>query len=866
MAYLERQELFSHIDIRYQLSGHQVDLDFLLSAKTFIAELEFEGNSALSDRRLRRLSRIRLGEELAASRLLSARDLIRDGYRQEGYYSAEVAVQINRRYKDVEAEIVFEIDEGYQSQVSSLAFSEELPDALDSLKQEMIDEAIGLPASAAGIESLRLKYLSRMREQGYLQASLEVREQEYSVLSGDISLLVAAVSREPMMLEFQGNKHLSDAELRDSLAFGTRTIPFTPYAVSTLARKIKELYEEHGYYFAEVKIEQGEDSDGRSVQTLSIVEGPRVVIEEVVFHNNRSIDAAELRSLMRTAPALFWPFSFLRQGYLVRKTLAEDLNALKDYYESLGFFAAEVKSDVYHDAESNSLTVVVRIDEGVQSTLSHVKLRWKDAAKWPSDDPRRGLISKLSEVGQQGKYTQGLVEQERRRLEEQIRDEGYPSVDVDAHFDSKHESLVFLVDTGPFVMFGDTYLAGNVYTDRKVILRELDFGLAQPWEAKAVDKAEERLYKLGLFEQVSVRSSRGKLEGPIEDVLVQVRERDTGVYGFSAGFNSEDGVAAGTEYAQRNLGGLGRSIVLSFKGFLKEGERIVDAGHARLTYSHPHLFDTELELVSDAFLQFAVKLVDQFSYDRFGGSLGLRYEADDNLEVQLLYRLYYEDLFDVEEMAILGEYDRDETFYAMLKPILRYDRRDDVFNPHQGFFSLIEGTFNSKALGSEVDLAGVMARHTQYIPLSKTLVFAQSLRFRVFRTLSGDDVVPLSSRLFLGGRDSLRGFSRNSIGPRSTDGIIVGGDSSFDSMSEIRYSLTDNFVGVLFVDLGSSHLDSPGTFSDNPLSWEDIRVSPGVGIRYRTPIGPLSLDYGIALDRQKGEGFGHFNIGIGAAF
>ena len=81
-------------------------------------------------------------------------------------------------------------------------------------------------------------------------------------------------------------------------------------------------------------------------------------------------------------------------------------------------------------------------------------------------------------------------------------------------------------------------------------------------------------------------------------------------------------------------------------------------------------------------------------------------------------------------------------------------------------------------------------------------------------------------------------------------------------------NLEITFYSYYFFDLGQSYLRNKGNFMGDPLSLNasDLRFSPGIGLRYKTPIGPLSIEYGFATEREFGERFGRLNFGIGGAF
>ena len=128
------------------------------------------------------------------------------------------------------------------------------------------------------------------------------------------------------------------------------------------------------------------------------------------------------------------------------------------------------------------------------------------------------------------------------------------------------------------------------------------------------------------------------------------------------------------------------------------------------------------------------------------------------------------------------------------------------------------------------------------------------------------EVVPLSHRIFLGGRKSLRGFKRGQVGPKTDEGVIVGGDRALFLNTELRYDLLRDVTAFVFLDMGQSIMKFRGDFVGDDLSLSDLRFSPGLGLAYKTPIGPLSIEYAFVLDRQEGEPFGRFALSMGGAF
>ena len=214
----------------------------------------------------------------------------------------------------------------------------------------------------------------------------------------------------------------------------------------------------------------------------------------------------------------------------------------------------------------------------------------------------------------------------------------------------------------------------------------------------------------------------------------------------------------------------------------------------------------------------------------------------------------------------IGPNDDGDTFYSFLEFDFDYDLRDDRFNPRSGYRSIFGAKLSSEATGSEVNFYHVSLRQAALFEVSSDLVFAAQLEVSLTEPFGDTEVIPLSQRTFLGGQNSLRGFSFYEVGPRGTQNTVLGGDRSFLINNELFYDLTELVRGVVFLDLGQAILTNKGNFRGDGLDISDVRYSPGFGLHYTTPIGPLRAEYGFVLDRELEERFGRLNISIGTAF
>ena len=121
------------------------------------------------------------------------------------------------------------------------------------------------------------------------------------------------------------------------------------------------------------------------------------------------------------------------------------------------------------------------------------------------------------------------------------------------------------------------------------------------------------------------------------------------------------------------------------------------------------------------------------------------------------------------------------------------------------------------------------------------------------------DDLPIDVRFFNGGGTTVRSFAERQLGPKDSGGNPLGGDIYTVANVEYTFPITGGLQGAVFVDAGSlKNDDVPGS--------DEMRYAVGAGLRYKLPIGPLRIDYGINPNPRAQEDFGAFHFSFGFAF
>ena len=860
---IRSKDIFSEIATDIDENQEAVDIVFQLTAWPVIYEVIFLGNAAFDKTELARIARGRSGAKLTPTILEEIEHLIRGAYVAKGFYNVEVSIDVEPHAPSPFVRLVTTINEGYQSRIWDVVFDGKFPEDVQHVKQAFLEHARGATADGDSIRSLRTILLAGLRNEGYLQSSVNIEKSEFEPLSGDLELLAHVQTGTPLSIVFLGNSKLNARQLLSPLQLESRTVPFSGQAVSKLVSAIRNLYQQSGYYFTEVSYQSLPERNGRQIYQINIEEGERIHIGNIRFEGTSAISSSELLKLMETKIAWSPPFRRWRPGYAVDSVLVSDMTNIEQGMKRLGFLDAKASFNIDRN-ENNFLNINIKIDEGQQAKIGDVAIHWEQIDIGNAES--LGLLS-LPSLLKKGDYVNvEALENERVRIQEFVSSKGFPNAKVILDTERTSGQATFRVKTGPHIRFGEIEVRGNVFTHDDVIIKNMTLRKGESWNKHAISSSTQNLYGKGAFRSVNIEALKPPLDANSEDIVVSVRERDTGSMEFGIALNTEDGLHLKSELTQRNFQGHGTSLSARLDGFFRSGERVLDAGRGRVVYSHPQFLDTNITLVTETFIQSDIELTEVFDFDRFGIATAVHYPLLETLRSSFTYSLFRERLSDVADDIVIGQLDRGSHLLSNVSAELILDLRDDTFNPRQGYLSSLKALLSTEAIGSEASFYTISSNHSVFLPLTSRLVWANNARVLYSRPFSDTKVVPLSFRHFLGGRTTLRGFSRNEIGPRSSLGNIAGGDVAVSFNTELQIDMSENFIGVVFLDAGQAFLERQGDFQGKSNNFEDLRFSPGIGLRYRTPIGPLSFEYGFATDREFGERFGRLYAGIGGAF
>jgi outer membrane protein insertion porin family/translocation and assembly module TamA len=170
---------------------------------------------------------------------------------------------------------------------------------------------------------------------------------------------------------------------------------------------------------------------------------------------------------------------------------------------------------------------------------------------------------------------------------------------------------------------------------------------------------------------------------------------------------------------------------------------------------------------------------------------------------------------------------------------------DNLLNASRGYQLALHAESAGKVIPGTFTYNAITVDGRHYAPVGKRLVVADHLQLGVIDPAAGGHV-PFVKKYFLGGASSIRGWGRYEVSPLDPSGLPIGGNSLLAASSELRAVLRGALGGVAFVDAGNVWATA------GAIDLKDLRYAVGLGLRYRTAIGPVRFDFGYQLNPIDG--------------
>ncbi len=652
----------------------------------------------------------------------------------------------------------------------------------------------------------------------------------------DRGILMVEVTENPIIsqIAFEGNDKIKDNELLAEISLRPRQV-FTRTQVQNDVARVYDIYRRTGRFAANVDPKIIKLDQNRVNLVFEINEGTVTKIKGIRFVGNEAFDDDALREELSTKEDRWYRFLSSDDRYDPDR-IEFDKELLRRFYLKEGyadFVVVTANAELANGQEDFYLTF--NIDEGARYRIGQIAI---DSALRGYDG---GLLREEVSFLPGSWYNANEVTATIDAMTDSLGDSQYAFVDITPSIrrnpDTDTIDVTFKIDESPRVFVERIDVRGNVRTLDRVIRREMLLAEGDPFNRSKLARSEQHLRDLGFFETVSVTTSQGSAPDKVI-VDVGVAEQSTGELSVGAGFSTNDGPLADLRIRERNLLGKGQDLLFATT---IAGERT----QFDLSFTEPKLFGRDLSAGADLFLV-ERDLQDESSFDQrqTGGAVRIGYPLSENWAQSWKYRFENNEITDVDSDASRFILDQEgERTTSAIGQRLTYDARDSRLFPTEGLFSWLDTEVSG--LGGDSRYVSGKLGSQYYIPVYKKSVIFDILGEVGGITGYGDEDVEINERFYLGG-NTLRGFERAGVGPRDiSTNDSLGGNLFYRGSAELSFPIglpeELGVAGHAFSDFGSLwSLDDSGADIEDQNS---IRVSAGVGISWRSPLGPVRVDF-----------------------
>lgn len=824
-------------------STQQVDILFHVTPgeQARVGEVKITGTSSLSSAEVQNIAHMNRGDRVTTGRVSGSLQRLRKRFQKQNRALAQVTIAEQKYHPETNfVDFTFQIDpgpvvviyaRGYH--ISRGALKKEIP----VYEENAVDDDL--------LNEGRRNLLDYLQTRGHFDAKVEIQKETDPKTLRVIYQIDPGPLHKLTLVEITGNKDFMDtAKLRSYLQIqpGTRFASHGRYSETMLKSDVSTLeglYRSNG--FRQVKIQTKVDDNYQGVENrlavhIQIEEGPRTRVGELHVVGNDKIAATQLPELSTQSGQ---PYS--------EQDLANDRERILSFYFDHGFPNATLEITTKpSEKQPNDENVTYTIQEGERFTVNRVMVAG-------TEHTRDYVVQRELEVHAGDPLSQqDLLNTQSRLYDLGIFSQVDTAVQNPEGTDPRKNVLVQVQEAKRYTF---TYGAG------------LEFETGEPAGTTAPQGST------GVSPRVEFDVTRLNLGGRDQTVTFQ-----------------------------SHVGRLQQRGLISYTI-----PKLFDSEKFKLIYTI--FYDNSLDVSTFTSQRLEGKIDLRQQFGNSGTEPGTR-PGPNSITYRWDFRLvkagHFAKGFSPGEIALLSLPARvggpGFTFI--------HDRRDNPLESTKGSYFTMDAFASSRSFGSEADFGRVLAQYSTYYAFGgkgkagHQFVFARSTSIGLQQPFGGTKVlppgacplnsageptceditlIPLPEQFFAGGGNSHRGFGLNQAGPRDpTSGFPLGGTALFVNSLELRLPpltlpyLGEGFGFAIFHDMGNVftaqhdmvkgllrwHQPNPNVCLPVPVSttnnpcfnqfnesgYDYTSHAVGVGVRYKTPIGPLRFDFGYNLN------------------
>ncbi|PIE12369.1 MAG: outer membrane protein assembly factor BamA [Rhodobacterales bacterium] len=663
-------------------------------------------------------------------------------------------------------------------------------------------------------------------------------------------------------ISFEGNRRIKDDELSGFIESRSRLV-YSPTKAERDAATITEAYAQNGRLAARVSPKIIRRSDNRVDLVFEIFEGGLTEVERISFVGNQVFSDRRLRRVLESKQAGVLRVLF-KQDTFVADRLEFDKQVLRDFYLSRGYIDFRIQAlNAELARERDGYFVTFNVEEGQQFRFGEI------TTVSEMDEADEVEFHAVQNLKSGAVYAPTRVENAIARMERHAVREGIDFLRVEPRITRNDRDLTldieFVLVRGQRIFVERIDIEGNATTLDRVVRQQFRIVEGDPFNPREIRESAERIRALGLFEKADVNAREGSSPDRVV-VDVDVEEKSTGSLTFGGAYSSSNGFGLVVKFQEDNFLGRGQKVSLSASG--ATDNKVYGFG-----FVEPAFLGRDVEFHFDASYRETEGFNSLYDTEMFSLTTGLEFPISERARFGVNYKAGQSNItkYTGNGLILANEAARSAWTTSSIGYNLTYDTRRTGLDPNKGVFVRFGQDFGG--VGGD----GTFVRTGGKI-VAQTRVFNEEITLRA--SLAGGALVysdgqsSLVTERFLFSDEIIRGFAPDGIGPREYNAVTGANDAlggnmfvtaRFEAQFPIGLPEEYGITGGLFYDIGSVWgLDTVN--SDVLYEGGSMRHVAGISIFWKTPFGPLRMNWSNALKKEQYDEEQEFELTISTQF
>jgi len=735
-------------------------------------------------------------------------------------------------------------------------------------------------------------------------------------------LLIDIVERPTISdITIDGNKDIKTEQILEAMkgAGFAKGEVYNPAAIKNIIGGMQEQYFSHGKYSVQITNKVIRRSRNRVLVQFDVKEGDPAKIESINIVGNQLFSDENLLEQFELTTGGWLSFITSDDQY-AREKLSGDLETLRSYYLDRGYLKFNVTStQVAISPERKGIFITINVDEGEKFEVAKIAF----SGDLILNEKR---LKQLMPLTKGDTYSAAAISFAEEQIKQNLGYFGYAFAKVtsvpNVVAGSNKVDLNIYVDPGHKVYINRINFTGNETTNDQVLRREARMMEGAALSTSQVERTKVWLQRLSFLEEVEVETPKVEESEDRVDVNYEVKERSAGTISGGLGYGSVYGLSVNANVSHNNFLGSGKTVGLAVN------KNSFSTSYS-LNYFDPYFTIDGISAGAGASyrssdfgeINIAATLLDTAAIDFNLGypineitrlNFGVGFQTNDlSANGQLSQQII--DFFEDNDQDVRVNPDLSYDMVKFSTSIIRNSLNRGIF-PDRGTKQLL--SFSGAIPGSDLEFYKIDYSIDHYIPFSPGWSLLSRLKLSYGDGYGDSEDLPYFENFYGSGSQTVRGFERNTIGPREIfrsnqsladstiidsfeqpfqtslpsdfDKIIVGQRSvggnaralaSMELIFPIPFVEESNSLRTsFFVDVGNlwntkfdlqdyAHL-APEEFAKIPdFSTPDgYRASTGISLQWLSPMGPLVISLSKILESQDGDRSENFSFNVGQTF